>query len=139
MAIICCPVYKLHTVLQGNSMDVKHMCLVKEPSGALLTASREKTGKMWYENNDLNSIIVSTHNVRYMLEDNSYIMKNTYKGHTKYVSCVAYQDPSEEFPTGLVFTGCEDGKVRAFLPDKEDPLFLLEGHGEKITSLFVGR
>ena len=120
-------------------MDVKHICSVKEPSVALLTASKDNTGRMWYENNGLNSISLPTCNVRNKLEDNNYIMKNIYKGHTKYVSCVAYQEPSEEFPTGLVFTGCEDGKVRAFLPDKEDSLFQLEGHGENITSLFVGR
>lgn len=116
------PVYKLRTVLQGHSMDVKHVSLVQEPSGALLTASRDKTGRMWYQH-----------------EDSSYSVKKIYKGHTKYVSCAAYQEPSEEFPSGLVFTGCQDGKVRAFLPDIEDPLFQLDGHAENVTSLFVGK
>ena len=51
------PVYKLRTVLQGHSMDVKHVSLVQEPSGALLTASRDKTGRMWYEDDGPSLII----------------------------------------------------------------------------------
>ena len=72
--------------------------------------------------------------------DNSYSVKKIYMGHTKYVSCVVYQEPSEEFSSGLVLTGCQDGKVRGgFLPDIEDPLFQLEGHAENVTSLFLGK
>ena len=55
----------------------------------------------------------------------------------KYI--LVFEDPSDEFPSGLVYTGCQDGKIRAFLPDIEDPLFLLEGHEENITSIFVGK
>jgi len=116
------PVYKLRSMLQGHSMDVKHVSVVQEPSGALLTASRDKTARMWYQH-----------------EDNSHSVRKIYKGHTKYVSCSVYQEPSEEFPSGLIFTGCQDGKIRAFLPDIEDPLFQLDGHAENVTSLFVGK
>ena len=35
-------VYKLRSVLQGHSMDVKQVAAVTEPGGALLTASRDK-------------------------------------------------------------------------------------------------
>ena len=52
---------------------------------------------------------------------------------------LVFKDPTDEFPSGLVYTGCQDGKIRAFLPDIEDPLFLLEGHEENITSIFVGK
>ena len=41
------PVYKLRCVLQGHSMDVKHVSIVQEPAGAILTASRDKTARMW--------------------------------------------------------------------------------------------
>jgi len=115
-------VYKLRSVLQGHSMDVKQVSVVSEPSGALLTASRDKTARLWYEH-----------------EDKSYSTRKVYKGHPKYVSCVAFQDPSDEYPSGLIYTGCQDGKIRAFLPDIEDPLYLLEGHAENVTSLFVGK
>ena len=39
-------VYKLRSVLQGHSMDVKQVSVVSEPSGALLTASRDKTARL---------------------------------------------------------------------------------------------
>eukprot|EP00092_Neocalanus_flemingeri_P037378 GFUD01040702.1.p1 GENE.GFUD01040702.1~~GFUD01040702.1.p1 ORF type:complete len:806 (-),score=248.04 GFUD01040702.1:260-2677(-) len=116
------PVYKLRSMLQGHSMDVKHVSVVQEPSGALLTASRDKTARLWYQH-----------------EDSSHSVRKIYKGHSKYVSCSVYQEPSEEFPSGLIYTGCQDGKIRAFLPDIEDPLYQLEGHAENVTSLFVGK
>jgi len=116
------PVYKLRSVLQGHSMDVKHVSVVQEPSGALLTASRDKTARLWYQH-----------------QDNTHSQKTVYKGHTKFVSCSVYQEPSEEYPNGLIYTGCQDGKIRAFLPDLEDPLHQLEGHAENVTSLFVGK
>jgi len=103
-------------------MDVKHVSVVQEPNGALLTASRDKTARMWYQH-----------------EDNSHSVRKIYKGHSKYVSCAVFQEPSEEFPSGLVVTGCQDGKIRAFLPDIEDPLYQLEGHAENVTSLYVGK
>ena len=33
----------------------------------------------------------------------------------------------------------QDGKIRGYLPDVEDPLFLLEGHTENVTSLFASK
>ena len=115
------PVFKLRSVLQGHSMDVKEVTLVSEPSGALLTASRDRTARLWYPQ-----------------QDNTYNVRKVYQGHPKYVSCAAFQEPSEEFPSGLIYTGCQDGKIRAFLPDVEDPLFQMDGHAENVTSLFVG-
>jgi len=116
------PVYKLRCVLQGHSQDVKQVSLVSEPTGALLTASRDRTARLWYPQ-----------------QDNTYNVRKVYQGHPKYVSCAAFQEPSEEFPSGLIYTGCQDGKIRAFLPDVEDPLFQLEGHAENVTSIFVGK
>ena len=47
------PVYKLRSMLQGHSMDVKHVHVVQEPSGALLTASRDKTARLWSVEQDV--------------------------------------------------------------------------------------
>ena len=116
------PVFKLRSVLQGHSMDVKEVTLVSEPSGAVLTASRDRTARLWYPQ-----------------QDNTYNVRKVYQGHPKYVSCAAFQEPSEEFPSGLIYTGCQDGKIRTFLPDVEEPLHLLEGHAENVTSIFVGK
>ena len=45
-------VYKLRSVLQGHSMDVKQVSVVSEPSGALLTASRDKTARLYKGNSN---------------------------------------------------------------------------------------
>ena len=95
---------------------------MSEPGGALVTASRDRTARLWYPQ-----------------QDNTYCVRKVYQGHPKYVSCAAFQEPSEEFPSGLIYTGCQDGKIRTFLPDVEEPLHLLEGHAENVTSIFVGK
>ena len=33
----------------------------------------------------------------------------------------------------------QDGKVRGYLPDVEDPLFQLDGHTENVTSLYLSK
>jgi len=113
--------YKLRSVLSGHSMDVKCVSVVPEPPGSIITASRDKTARLWYPH-----------------EDMSYSVRKVFKGHPKYVSCVTYSGPSEEHPSGLIYTGCQDGKIRAYLPDLEEPFFQLDGHGENVTDIFVG-
>jgi len=115
-------VFKLRSVLQGHSMDVKAVSACCDPPGALLTASRDKTARLWYQH-----------------DDNSHSVRKVYRGHSKYVSCAVYVEASEEFPSGLIYTGCQDGKIRAFLPDVEEPLFLLEGHSENVVSMYLGK
>ena len=114
--------YKLRATLQGHSMDVKSVFACAEPAGSLLTTSRDQTARLWYQQ-----------------DDNSFNARKVYRGHTKYVSCAVYVEPSEEYPSGLIYTGCQDGKIRTFLPDVEEPLHLLEGHAENVTSIFVGK
>jgi len=114
--------FKLRTVLHGHSMDVKAVFPCSEPAGALLTASRDLTARLWYQQ-----------------EDHSYTVRKAYRGHTKYVSCCVFVEPSEDFPSGLIYTGCQDGAIRTFLPDVEEPLHLLEGHAENVTAIHVGR
>lgn len=113
--------YKLRSVLSGHSMDVKYVSVVPEPPGSIITASRDKTARLWYPH-----------------EDMSYSVRKVFKGHPKYVSCVAYSAPTEEHPSGLIYTGCQDGKIRGYLPDLEEPFFQLDGHAENVTSIFVG-
>jgi len=114
--------YKLSSILQGHSMDVKSVNPCSEPPGALVTASRDKTARLWYRQ-----------------QDGSYSQRKVFRGHTKYVSTAVFVEPTEEFPSGLVYTGCQDARIRAFLPDVEEPLFLLEGHAENVVSLSVGK
>jgi len=114
--------YKLRAVLQGHSADVKMVQTSLTSLGSILSASRDKTAKLWLP-----------------LDDNTYSLRKTYKGHPKYVSCVTSLEPSEEFPSGLILTGCQDGKIRGYLPDVEDPLFQLDGHKENVTSLYASK
>jgi phospholipase A-2-activating protein len=116
------PQYKLRSVLHGHSMDVKWVSACSEPAGALLSASRDKTARLWYQHEDL-----------------SYSARKVYRGHTKYVSCAVYVEPTEEYPSGLIYTGCQDGKIRTFLPDLEEPLHQLDGHAENVTSIYAGK
>jgi hypothetical protein len=38
------------------------------------------------------------------------------------------------------FVCCDqDGKIRGYLPDVEDPLFILEGHTENVSSLYASK
>ena len=68
-------VYKLRSVLQGHSMDVKQVSVVSEPSGALLTASRDKTARLYNarHNGCCLAYIVNTSNLD----------SNHYGGHCK--------------------------------------------------------
>ena len=83
-------------------------------------------------------VAISTCRV-FLFVNNSYISCYSYFFMFWEIQNYVFKDPSDEFPSGLVYTGCQDGKIRAFLPDIEDPLFLLEGHEENVTSIFVGK
>jgi len=113
--------YKIRAALHGHSADVKDVEASLTSAGALISASRDKTAKLW------------------MPLDASYTLRKTFKGHTKYVSCITSMEPTEEFPSGLILTGCQDGKIRGFLPDVEEPLYELDGHKENVTSLFLSK
>ena len=89
--------YKLSCVLQGHSMDVKSVTVCCEPEGALLTASRDKTARLWYRGQPASP----------SEGGQSYSCRKVYRGHAKYVSCAVFSEsePSEEFPSGLIYTG----------------------------------
>ena len=38
---------------------------------------------------------------------------------------------------GLLYTGCNDGKIRVYEPDRDEPLEVLEGHDACVTSLHL--
>ena len=50
-----------------------------------------------------------------------------------------YQEPSEEFPMGLIVTGCEEGWIQLFDPVLQDYVHELKAHAGVVTSLFVGK
>jgi len=114
--------YKIRAVLQGHSADVKQVAASLTSDGSLVSASRDKTARLWQP-----------------MDDNTYTLRKTFRGSLKYVSCVTSAEPSEEYPSGLVLTGSQDGMIRGYLPDVEEPLFQLEGHKENVTSLYLSK
>ena len=50
-----------------------------------------------------------------------------------------YQEPSEEFPKGLIVTGCEEGRIQLFDPVLKEYVHDVEAHAGIVTSLFVGK
>lgn len=76
---------------------------------------------------------------RFQQEDDSHGVREIYKGHNVCVSCIVYQEASEEYPSGLILAGCRDGTITAFQPGIEDLLYQLQGHVENIPSLFVSK
>ena len=143
--------YKLSCVLQGHSMDVKSVTVCCEPEGALLTASRDKTARLWYRGQPASP----------SEGGQSYSSRKVYRGHAKYVSTSRVQSSQSQNPVRssprasftqagrqhmdksccptCISLGCQDSKIHAYLPDLEDPLFILEGHAENVVSLTLGK
>ena len=138
--------FKLRAVLQGHSMDVKQVTAVSEPSGALLTASRDKTARWQYKSFWSWQIHCPRPRVNHLYfrlwynhEDNSFSTKKVYKGHPKYVNCVAFQVNSPplclmnwfivfrtlltSFPLALSTLDARMGKLELFCLISRTPCF----------------
>ena len=46
---------------------------------------------------------------------------------------------NETYPDGLIYTGSNDHKIRAYLPHSVNPDHILEGHEANVASLFVSK
>jgi hypothetical protein len=42
-------------------------------------------------------------------------------------------------PQGLIYTGCQDGVIRAYVPGIAEPVQKLVGHSANVVSLFVSK
>ncbi len=112
--------FKLSAIIDGHKNDVR--CVAAGAKGSLLTGSRDNTAKEWE------------------LEDGqNWVHRATYGGHSNYVSCVAVMPPNDMYKDGLVYTGCHDSKIRAFVPQSPVPDHVLEGHSATISSLFLSK
>ncbi|KAL1449471.1 hypothetical protein WDU94_001975, partial [Cyamophila willieti] len=112
--------YKLSTALYGHSMDVRSLWVT--PDGSILSASRDKTAKLW-KPNGFNA---------------NFTESITFKGHSNFVSCVTFIKPSSKYPTGLVVTGSNDKKICVFDPQVPDPLFSLTEHSNTVCCVSPG-
>ena len=57
-----------------------------------------------------------------------FVCDQTYSGNEGYVSAVAIGFCSDNFPSGSVVTGCQDGKIRIYNPGTVNPTSTLTGH-----------
>lgn len=112
--------YKLSAILDGHSNDVRAVAPL--PGGSIISGSRDKTVKLWASNSD-----------------QSWSPQVVYEGHTNYVSCLAVMPANETYPDGLIYTGSNDSKIRAYLPHSATPDHILEGHEANVASLFVSK
>ena len=112
--------YKLSAVLDGHSNDVR--CVAPFTGDSIISGSRDKTVKLWA-----------------CSSDQSWSPQVVYEGHTNYVSCVVVMPPNEEYKDGLIYTGSNDSKIRAYLPYSVNPDHVLEGHTATISSLYISK
>ncbi|XP_045446086.1 phospholipase A-2-activating protein [Melitaea cinxia] len=113
------PDYKLSTVLSGHSMDVRCVATTKE--FCILTASRDRTAKLWHPEG---------------LKD--FVNVVTYKGHNNFVSCVCWLPPCEAFPEGLVITGSNDNTILGYNLQDGAVQMHLKGHENAVCSVTPG-
>ncbi|CAH2075514.1 unnamed protein product, partial [Iphiclides podalirius] len=114
------PDYKLSAVLCGHSLDVRCVATTKE--FCILSASRDRTAKLWHPEG---------------VKD--YINVVTYKGHNNFVSCVCWFPPCEAYPEGVVVTGSNDNTIIGYNLQDGTILFTLKGHENAVCSVSPSR
>ncbi|XP_039749318.1 phospholipase A-2-activating protein [Pararge aegeria] len=113
------PDYKLSSVLNGHSMDVRCVATTKE--FCILSASRDRTAKLWHPEG---------------VKD--FVNVVTYKGHKNFVSCVCWLPPCAAFPEGLVITGSNDNTIHGYTLQDGAVLVKLTGHENVVCSVVPG-
>ncbi|PAA82948.1 hypothetical protein BOX15_Mlig000776g1, partial [Macrostomum lignano] len=119
--------YRLSCSLLGHEKDVKALCSVTSPalSGAacIASASRDRTARVWSP--DLAA------------EDGAvgYTECLGLCSHAGYVNAVAWMDPCDWCPGGLLYTAGMDKVIFAFTLDSPEPVARLEGHEANVCGL----
>ncbi|XP_063361364.1 phospholipase A-2-activating protein [Cydia amplana] len=113
------PDYKLSAVLYGHSLDVR--CVAKSKESCILSASRDRTAKLWHPEG---------------VKD--FINAVTYKGHKNFVSCICWLPPCEAFPDGIVVTGSNDNTILGYNLQDGSVVLTLEGHENAVCSVTPG-
>jgi len=114
--------YKLRSTLVGHEEDVRAVAPATHLPGAVLTASRDQSCRLWVP------------------EDNGcFTQSNIFCGHTKYVAAVTTMPASEAYPQGLVITGGHDNLILGFDFNSPEPIWKLEGHTGTVCALDAGK
>ena len=113
--------YKLCTSLVGHDADVRAVCPAVCPEGAILTASRDQSCRLWIP------------------EAKGYSQTNIFCGHTRYVASVCMMPASDAYPQGVVVTGGHDNLILGYDFNSPEPIWKLEGHTGAVCSLDAGK
>jgi len=113
--------YNLSAILEGHTNDVR--CVAAYSGDSLVSGSRDKCLKLWSPDGS----------------GKGWSTQITYEGHTHYVSCIAVMQPNDTYPDGLIYTGSNDSRIRAYVPHKTSPDHELQGHSANVASLFVSK
>ncbi|XP_078487752.1 phospholipase A-2-activating protein [Ciona intestinalis] len=116
--------FKYECTIRGHEADVRGLCPTSNPPNSFLSSSRDQTAKLWVP------------------ESNStgFQQQQVFKGHKNFVSCVAVMNAANEiYPDGLIFTGSNDHNIHVYLPGASEPIMVLAGHSNSVSSLAVGK
>ncbi|KAK9719756.1 WD repeat protein Lub1 [Basidiobolus ranarum] len=109
--------YQLSTALLGHELDVRAVFSPRED--LVISASRDKTVRTWSR-----------------ATPNSFNQDKILLGHNHYVNSLAYFEPHEENPNGLIISGSSDKLINISDPEKpEEPIYSLIGHEDNVCAL----
>ena len=78
--------YKLSSVLRGHELDVRAVCPAVFPEGGIITASRDRTARLWVPCQD-----------KLGFEEGHVL-----SGHTNFISAVCTIPPTDKFKHGTL-------------------------------------
>ncbi|KAJ3214859.1 hypothetical protein HDU67_001124 [Dinochytrium kinnereticum] len=121
--------FKLSAVLCGHSQDVRNVCsqgIELEKARGVAAASNE----LLFSVSRDSKLLAWRRSGR-----NSFEIEKSYDGHSHFVNCVVYLQPSSEFPNGLIISGGSDKLINVFDVNDEKPLYTLIGHTDTVCCL----
>ena len=80
--------YKLSDVLRGHEMDVRAVCRSVFPPGGLISASRDRTIRVWKKDEF----------------SKQFMEGQCFSGHQGFVAAVCAMPESQKYPHGMVLT-----------------------------------
>lgn len=78
--------YKLSSVLRGHELDVRAVCPAVFPEGGIITASRDRTARLWVPCGD-----------KLGFEEGHVL-----SGHSNFISAVCTIPPTDKFKQGML-------------------------------------
>ncbi|XP_061566356.1 phospholipase A-2-activating protein [Cololabis saira] len=116
--------FRLRCSIPGHEMDVRGVAAAAFPAGALVSASRDRTGRVWAPGSSPGEGFTEVHCMA---------------GHSNFVSCICVIAPSDTYPRGLIATGGNDKNICVFTLDRPQPLYTLQGHKDTVCALSSGK